>query len=315
MKTIAAFFRLIRWPNILFIVITQLLFYYCVYTPLLSSPPGERQQILFFLLILSSVMVSAAGYIINDYFDLQIDAVNRPDKMIVDRYIKRRWAILWHWILSATGILISGYISYRTGAWLILLINFCCVVLLWFYSVSLKKKLLSGNISIAALTAWVILVVYLFAGAKLFSITGWAHSPGAFDERRFFKFTWLYAGFAFIMTIIREVIKDIEDMEGDRKYGCKTMPIVWGVPASKVFAGVWIIVCMAALFIVQLYAWQSGRWPAAVYIVVLVIAPMGLMLRNLYRANVSEDYHRLSNLVKLIMLAGILSMLLFKFIG
>ncbi len=315
MKTIAAFFRLIRWPNILFIVITQLLFYYCVYTPLLSAPPGERQQILFFLLILSSVLISAAGYIINDYFDLQIDAVNRPDKMIVDRFIKRRWAILWHWILSATGILISAYISYRTGAWLILFINFCCVVLLWFYSVSLKKKLLSGNISIAALTAWVILVVYLFAGAKLFSITGWTHSPGAFDERRFFKLIWLYAGFAFIMTIIREVIKDMEDMEGDRQYGCRTMPIVWGVPASKVFAGVWIIVCIAALLIVQLYAWQSGRWPAAFYILLLIIAPMGLMLRNLYRANVSADYHKLSNLVKLIMLAGILSMLLFKFIA
>ena len=315
MRLLAAFFRLIRWPNILFIVITQLLFYYCVYTTLLLTAPGSRQQMLFFSLIISSVLVSAAGYIINDYFDLQIDAVNRPEKMIVDRIIKRRWAILWHWIFSAAGILLSAYISYKTGVWLILVINFCCVVLLWFYSVSLKKKLLSGNISIAALTAWVILVVYLFAGARLFSVTGFTHEAGAFDERRFFKFTWLYAAFAFIMTIIREVIKDMEDMEGDRKYGCRTMPIVWGVPASKVFTAVWIIVCIAALLILQLYAWQSRRWFAAGYIVVCIIAPMVLILRNLYRANIPADFHRLSNLVKLVMLAGILSMLLLKIMG
>ena len=310
MKLAAAFFRLIRWPNLVFIIITQLLFYYCVYEPLLAKASGPTEQFLFFLLILSSVFIAAAGYIINDYFDLQIDVINRPQRIIIDKLIKRRWAIVWHWILSGFGILISFYITYKTGVWLISIINFICVLLLWFYSVNLKKKLLSGNLVISMLTAWVILCVYFFAGKNFFS--GWTEQAGNFNVRRFFKFTLLYAGFAFIMTIIREVIKDIEDEEGDRKFGCNTMPIAWGIPASKVFTAVWIIVSIAALAALQLYAWLSGWWFAAVYILIFIIAPLIYLLRKLYRAATTEDYHKLSKLVKFIMLSGILSMLLLK---
>lgn len=311
MKLIAAFFRLIRWPNLVFIVVTQLLFYYCVYEPLLAEAPGRSAKFLFLLLILSSVFIAAAGYIINDYFDLQIDVVNKPQKIIIDKYIKRRWAIVWHWILSGLGILITIYIGYKTGAWIISLINILCVMLLWFYSVTLKKKLLAGNFTIALLAAWVILCIYFFTGAHF--LTGWAEEKGNFNIRRFFKFTLLYAGFAFIMTLIREVIKDIEDQEGDRKYGCKTMPIAWGVPASKVFAAVWIVVGIAALAVLQLYAWLSGWWFAAAYILIFIIAPLLFLLRKLYRAATTEDFHKLSTLVKFIMLSGILSMLLLKF--
>jgi len=312
MKTLTAFARLIRWPNLFFIVITQLLFYYCVYLPLLTAPVNTHSQSLFFLLIISSVCIAAAGYIINDYFDVRIDAVNKPHKIVIDRFIKRRWAIVWHWLLSGTGLLISLYISYKTGSWLISLVNFLCVTALWFYSVSLKKKLLTGNVIIASLAAWVILVIYFFAGAKLLSVHGWSDSNNL-NVRRFFKFSLLYSGFAFIMTIIREVIKDMEDMEGDRKYDCNTMPIAWGVPATKVFTAVWILVSMAALLAMQLYAWLSGWWPAAVYILLLIVLPLAWLLKKLYAASVPADHHRLSNLVKAIMLAGILSMILLKF--
>ncbi len=312
MRSVAAFFRMIRWPNLLFIVITQLLFYYCIYIPLLISPPSRSAEFLFFLLCASSVLIAAAGYIINDYFDQQIDAVNRPGKVIIGKLIKRRWAILWHWILSAAGLLLSVYISYRSGIWLISFINFICINLLWFYSTTLKRKLLSGNIVVAFLSAWVIGVIFVFAGNFDFSFLGWIEDEIT-DPRRLFKFALFYAGFAFIMTLIREVIKDSEDMEGDRKYGCRTMPISWGIPAAKVFTGVWITMSIAALAILQLYAWLSGRHIAAVYIIVFIILPLILLLRDLYRAETSADYHRLSRLVKLIMLAGILSMLVLKY--
>ncbi|MEJ7610443.1 MAG: geranylgeranylglycerol-phosphate geranylgeranyltransferase [Ferruginibacter sp.] len=313
MKLVAAFFRLIRWPNLLFIVLTQFLFYYCIYVPLLIQPPSPAGVILFFLLSLSSILIAAGGYIINDYFDQQIDAVNRPGKLIVGKLVKRRWAILWHWVLSAAGLMISVYISYRTGIWLISLINFICVILLWFYSTTLKRKLLSGNIAIAFLTAWVIGVIFVFAGTHTFLFTGWKEGGVISDVRRLFKFALLYAGFAFIMTIIREVIKDAEDMEGDRKYDCKTMPITWGIPAAKVFTGVWITMSIATLGVLQLYVWLSGRQIAAVYIILFIILPLIILLRNLYRAETSADYHRLSSLVKIIILAGILSMPILKF--
>jgi 4-hydroxybenzoate polyprenyltransferase len=313
MKILAAFFRLMRWPNLVFIIITQLLFYFCVYIPLRKEQPQQQIPFLFFLLILASVCIAAAGYIINDYFDIRIDAINKPNRVVINKFIKRRWAIVWHWILSIIGITISFFVSYKIKVWPIFFINIACVFALWVYSTTFKKKLLVGNLMIATLTAWVLLVVYLFVGADLFSLKGFEVDSENFNVRRLFKFTLLYACFAFITTLIREVIKDLEDMEGDRKYDCNTMPIAWGVPATKVFVGVWIVVTIAALAIVQLYAWQSGWWLAALYILLLVILPSIFLIRKLTKASSSADYHILSNIIKLIMLFGILSMLLLKF--
>ncbi len=312
MKLISAFFKLIRWPNLLFILITQWLFYFCIYLPLLNKQPHAFSHLLFGLLVAASVCIAAAGYIINDYFDVQIDTVNKPAKIIIDRFIKRRWAIMWHWILSAAGMTLSTFISFRTGLWIIAGANFACVVLLWFYSTTFKKKVLSGNIIIAALTAWVVLVVYFFAGADFFRLNDWAGLDG-FNARKLFKFTILFSGFAFIISLVREVMKDLEDMEGDRKYHCRTMPIVWGVPASKVFAAVWLVVCMAGLAAVLLYAWQAGWWLAAMYGLIFCIVPLLYILQKLYTASSSAHYHLLSSLVKAVMLAGILSMVFFKF--
>lgn len=310
MKLFAAFLRLIRWPNLFFIVLTQCLFYFCVFSNLAAQEGYRHRYLLFLLLVASSVLIAAAGYIINDYFDLQIDKINKPRKVVVDTIVKRRWAILWHWVLSAAGILLSFYISYRTGKWVIGIANFIAVMLLWFYSTTFKKKLLSGNIIISALSAWVVLVVYFFAGE---GFENWPGNEAHINYQRFFKFTVLYAGFAFITTLVREVIKDLEDMNGDMQYQCRTMPIAWGVQASKVFVAVWLTVCMAALFIIQLYAWQSGWWVAAVYIVAAVILPMVFMMAALKKSVSSGDYHKLSTSIKFVMLAGILSMLFFLF--
>ena len=314
MNLIIAFFRLIRWPNLAFIAITQALFYYCIYTPLLSVYPSPNNQVLFFILMTASVFIAAAGYIINDYFDIQIDIINKPERIVINKYIKRRWAIMWHLLLSAIGILLSLYVSFKSGEWLISIVNIFCVAVLLFYSTTFKRKLLSGNLIIASLTGWVILVVYLFGGADIFSLQGWVANSTTLNIPRFFKFTSLYTSFAFIMTLIREVVKDLEDMEGDRKYNCTTMPIVWGVPAAKVFTAVWITVCLAILAVIQLYAWQSGWWFAAIYVMILTFLPLAFLLKKLYTAHTVAQYNTLSKIIKLVMLAGILSMLFVKFI-
>ena len=314
MKLIIAFFRLIRWPNLAFIAITQTLFYYCIYTPLLFVHPSTNSQFLFFILMSASVLIAAAGYIINDYFDIQIDIINKPKRIVINKYIKRRWAIVWHLLLSTIGILLTLFVSFKTGEWLISLINVFCVAILLFYSTTFKRKLLFGNVIIAALTAWVILVIYLFGGADIFSLQGWKTNTANLNVPRFFKFTLLYSSFAFIMTLIREVLKDLEDMEGDRKYNCTTMPIVWGVPAAKIFTAVWISVSLALLAVIQLYAWQSGWWWAAVYVFLLTFLPLTFLLQKLYRATTTAHYNQLSKIVKMVMLAGILSMFFVKYI-
>lgn len=308
MKLIAAFFKLTRWRNLLFIILTQYLFYYSVFNSLVAGQNLALRHSLFALLVLASVVIAAAGYIINDYFDLNIDVINKPSKVIVDRIIRRRWAIIWHLVFSGIGIALSLIVSFKTGAWIILFVNIGCVLMLWLYSTNFKKRLLSGNILIAVLTAWVIIVVYFFAGANQYD---WVNHKLPFDVKKFFKLTTLYAGFAFIVSLIREVLKDLEDMEGDAKYKCKTMPIQWGVPATKVFIAVWLVVCIALLVIVQLYAWQLNWWYVVVYAVLLLILPLLVLLKKLGVASVAKDYHKLSSLVKLVMLSGILTMLFF----
>jgi 4-hydroxybenzoate polyprenyltransferase len=311
LKLVAAFFRLIRWPNLLFIVLTQLLFEVCIYERIYPdtriSDPADGLR--FAALVLASVFIAAAGYIINDYFDQNIDQVNKPDKVVVNRIIGRRWVIFWHMFLSLTGIFFTTFALPVSQYWYLVLANMLSIVALWFYSTTLKKKLLVGNVLISLLTAWVIGVLFLSKYplniSKLLAVEQ--------QEARFFRLMVVYASFAFVISLIREVIKDMEDIEGDRRYGCTTMPIVWGINASKVFVAVWIIVLIAALVILQIYALGFGWWQSALYAMLLIVAPLIMVLRLLFRASKPEDYHRISSLVKLVMLTGILSMLFFKF--
>ena len=310
MKAIAAFFRLIRWPNLLFIALTQSLFRYCILPFVyLEGHPGyesiKLSEGLFFLLVTASVCIAAAGYIINDYFDVNIDQVNKSSKVIIGTFINRRAAILLHAIFSLVGLLLSIYIGVKLNNYYIPFFNFVSIVILWFYSTTFKKKLLIGNVLISLLTAWVILVLAL--AEYRFRIT-----PQDIVWQRLLKVSFVYSGFAFIISLIREVIKDMEDIEGDLKYGCTTMPIVWGLPASKVFTGVWIVVLAGLVTAIQIYVVQFGWWFSALYSLVAIIIPLIMLLRNLYGANTPVQFHRLSSMVKMIMLAGIVSMIFFK---
>lgn len=314
-KLLGAFFRLVRWPNLVFIFLTQLLFYYGIQLPLHHRSPFFLRQVyfeailtprLFFLLAISSVLIAAAGYIINDYFDLNIDRINKPKQLVVDRIIRRRWTILWHWILSGLGLLLSFYVSWRLRNPLIALGNLSCVVLLYFYSTTFKRKLLIGNIIISLLTAWVILVLYVGE----FLLKGLGDVYYRLLLSTLFKFAIVYSSFAFLLSLIREVVKDIEDMDGDLKYGCRTMPIVWGVNVAKVFAGTLIVVLLGALVILQFYVLTKAWFPLTAYGVLLVDLPLLYIVRKLYTAQTKAEYRRLSNSIKLVMLAGILSIIL-----
>src|SRR3954468_24501005 len=140
MKLIRAFLTLVRWQNLAFIVLTQVLFYRFIYLPLF--PRNDHSS--FILLVAASVLIAAAGYIINDYFDLNIDQVNKPDKNVFVRTLHRRWAILWHFFLSLGGIIATA-LAVGLGKWYLVLANIGCIALLWFYSTSFKRQLLIGN--------------------------------------------------------------------------------------------------------------------------------------------------------------------------
>lgn len=314
MKLATAFLKLVRWPNLVFIALTQILFLYCIEKPIfLNAKIGTNVHGLYFVLLtFASVFIAAAGNIINDYFDLNIDHINKPQKVIVDKVINRRSVILWHLLLSLIAIGFGFYIDWNTNVRFLGIANAISVVLLFLYSASLKKKFLIGNVLIALLTAWVILVITYCETNHLLDVF---RKGSSLEADKLSRLTFLYAGFAFIISLIREVIKDMEDIEGDRRYGCKTMPIVWGLNASKVFVAVWLTVLIVALVIVQFYVLQFGWWfwLSAGYCLLFIVVPLIWIFKKLLVAKSPKDFHQLSSVVKTVMLTGILSMLFFKF--
>jgi 4-hydroxybenzoate polyprenyltransferase len=302
MKLITSFFRMIRWGNLVFIILTQTLFYTCIYLPIY---PQDKSIQPFIGLVIASVLIAAAGYIINDYFDLNIDQVNKPGKNVINTVISRRWAIFWHLFLSFLGILATA-VAVSFAKWYLIFANIICVMLLWLYSTSFKRRVLIGNVVISLLTAWTILILF-FTKVPFHSAFG----VSDLQTVKFFRVSFLYAGFAFIISLIREAIKDVEDMEGDRRYGCRTLPIVAGVPATKIYISVWLVVIIIALIILQLYILQFRWWFAVLYSIAFVILPLFLLFIKLHKASTKKDYAQLSNWAKWIIMTGILSMIFF----
>ena len=310
MKTFVYFLRLIRWPNLIFILLAEVLFHFCIYNPLYPNA-GVEVDINFSLIVLTYLFIASAGYIINDYFDINIDQVNKPNKVVVGSHINRRWVIFWHLFFSVMGIYVSTIAFPFKQYWHIHLSNLLTILLLWFYSTNFKKDFLVGNVVIAILTAWSIAVVYF----SKFTIQQITH-PNIKDiaNFRFAKLMALYCGFAFILTLIREALKDMEDMNGDQKFGCKTLPIVWGLKSTKVYIGVWLIVVIAILAIIQLYVIPFGWWYSILYCLLFIIYPLIYVLLKLKTAYASADFKKLSMYIKIAMFSGILSMLFFYFL-
>ncbi|MBA2499194.1 MAG: geranylgeranylglycerol-phosphate geranylgeranyltransferase [Chitinophagaceae bacterium] len=307
MRLIAAFFQLIRLPNLFFIALTQTLFQYCIFYPLFRGemPAGDNKQ--FILLVIASVLIAAAGYIINDYFDVNIDQVNKPDKIVVDKLIHRRWAIAWHMILSVSGIILTALALPLLQKWYLVLGNILVVILLWFYSTTYKKSVLIGNVIIALLTAWTILIIY-FSKIDISDVFAAADLE---RQAKFFRLTVLYASFAFIISLVREAIKDMEDMTGDARYNCLTMPIAWGINATKIYVAVWLIVLVLMLLIIQAYILPYGWWLPAIFCILLIIYPLVNIFYRLFKSYTQHEFHNLSNRTKFVMLTGILSMIFF----
>jgi 4-hydroxybenzoate polyprenyltransferase len=313
MKVAAAFFRLVRFPNLAFIAITQILFYYFVILPFADAVPGAWLHLkadVFWFLVAASVTIAAGGYIINDYFDLNIDRVNRPAALVIEKSIKRRWAMVWHIVFSFGGLVLSFYVGYRLGNPLIGLSNLLVIILLWFYSTTFKKQLLIGNVVISLLTAWVVLILY--ACETQLDLAG-LEAPQREYLSSVFKTAVLYGGFAFVISLVREVVKDMEDMEGDARYHCRTMPIAWGIPVTRSFAITWMIVLAAAVLILVVYTLQIHWWWMAIFMAVAVFLPSLLFMHRVKDATTAPDFAKHSRLLKGIMLAGILSMVFFKF--
>lgn len=310
MKSLYYFLRLIRWPNLFFILLAESLFHFCIYKPLFPAT-GEATDFSFYLILVSNILIAAGGYVINDYFDINIDQINKPEKVVVGSHISRRWVIFWHMCFSILAIYILVMVFPFKEYWHLHLCNVTSIILLWFYSTNFKKDFLIGNVIIAILTAWSISVVYF----SKFTFAAIAH-PVATNAKgiTFFKLMLLYSIFAFILTLIREALKDMEDVEGDKKFGCKTLPIVWGLKPTKVYVAIWLIVVIVALFVIQLLVIPFGWWVEILYCIIAIITPLSIVLFKLKSSFSSDHFKQLSMWIKVAMFFGIMSMIFFSFL-
>ncbi|MBN1132395.1 MAG: geranylgeranylglycerol-phosphate geranylgeranyltransferase [Bacteroidales bacterium] len=309
---IIAISKLVRLPNLMIIALTQYAMRYLVMQPLLPSQQFELQfgNLQFGLLVFATMLIAAGGYIINDYFDTQTDWVNKPGDVVVGFKISRRQAIILHSIVNLIGIGIGIYLSFYVHIPSLSLVFILATGLLWFYSTNYKRQFLIGNLIVSFLTALVPLMVVLFEIPLLNRTYG--EIMVGYSASFNYMFAWIagFSFFAFFTTLIREIIKDMEDFEGDRAFGMKTLPIVLGKGATKIILSVLILFTIASLaFLLIKYLMFSGAktdYLSALYFLAFLIGPLVfLLIMNLFSKN-RKDFHRASMTIKLVMLFGIL---------
>lgn len=274
-------FKMTRGYNLFIIFLTQCL----VYIFLIGRGWQDIDYIFhlpFIILALSTTAIAAAGYIINDYHDVKIDMINKPGRVVVGSVINRRIALLLYIFFSITGIALAFIVSWKIG-----LVNIFAAGLLWLYSVSFKKVAFWGNFSIAILTALSILIIYV-----------WRPSAAGIS-------LLVYAWFAFIITLIREIVKDMEDVRGDKAFGCRTLPIIWGIAGTSRFLYVLCGLMIASLLAAFIYTNDFILRFFASIVVLQVI----YLIYCLRITDTIKGFRKLGKFCKVIMLTGIVAML------
>jgi 4-hydroxybenzoate polyprenyltransferase len=283
--------KIARFWNLVIIALAQ------YFTAVFLISPDLLFNWHLFVLSLSTVVIAAGGYIINDYYDVKIDLINKPERVVVGRGITRRYAILLHSVLSFTGVALGLVVDWKIGV-----INFFSAFLLWLYSNSLKRLPFIGNLAIALLTGISIALVLLVQkNHSDYFPTSWYMFPAGI-----ITMVLIYSLFAFFITLVREIIKDMEDLKGDNTFGCRTLPILWGLRRTKN-----VIYVLTLAFVVNVFLVDAlvETLPMR-YFAIFLFAPIAWLMIGVVRADTKKDFYRLSTLCKIIMVLGVISMAL-----
>ncbi len=309
------FLKLIRIQNLLIVAATQYLMRFAIIRPILkiSGFSLQMSEIDFFILVLSTVCLTAAGYVINDYFDTKTDLLNRPKEVVVGHSISRRSAMALHVVMSIIGVIGGLYISYRVGHIKFGFIFILVSGLLWFYSTNFKRQFLIGNLIVSILTGLVPLMVIVFEMPMLNQ--AYSDILIANNTNLYPIFYWIlgFSFFAFITTLIREIIKDTEDFEGDSAFGRNTLPIVLGIFYTKIIISILSIISISAIIIIY-FKFLEGSEITLIYLTVGQLLPFLFLIVKIIRAKSKIDYHYTSALLKIIMLTGVLYSLVAAYI-
>lgn len=309
-EIIKPYLQLLRVGNLTFVAILLYVMEKWVATPLLQLEQfGELMPWwILTLLIVSVVGIAAGGYVINDYFDVKIDRINRPDNLVVTRIISRDAAMNLFYGFTAVGVIAGTVVAWWAHSWTLLFTYVVIPGLLWFYSASYKRMFLVGNLVVAFASAIVPLLVAIANADYLHHLyqNALAYSPIVGE---LYVWTGGFAAFAFLLTWVREIVKDIEDIEGDREMECRTLPIVWGDKVAKIIATI-LLVVIATLIVYILFAVLpfSHEWKSLPtrYVVFGLIVPILCSIVLLWAANNRTEYHRVQTIIKFAMFMGML---------
>lgn len=307
------YLKLIRLPNLLIVALVMYSMRLCIIQPLLQfkysrifdySFTLQFSSFYFFLFVLSIVFLAAAGYVINDYFDRRIDLINRPDSVVVGKSVDRRYAMVIHTTLNFAAIAIGVYLSVKTHIYIVALEYFVITGLFWFYSTTYKRQFLVGNILVSLMTAVAPLQVVLFDIALL--NRHYSQILHQYNTNFYLILNWIlcFAFFAFITNLIREIVKDCEDYDGDKSYKRKTVPIVWGRKIAKIIVVVLSLITAAAL--IYVYIKYLNDTITFWYFLITLIIPLFYINFRTIKAKNKKDYHFISQFLKLIMFAGVM---------
>jgi len=290
-----AFFKLVRPLNLLIIATTQILFHYFLIRPLLvlNDSVTSLSTVQFTILVLSTILVAAAGYVINDIKDIKVDIINKPEKVIINNQVSRANGLKLYVGLTAVGILMGMYLAYSINIVAMGAIHFLSAGLLFFYSTSYKKIFLLGTFIISIITALSIFIVLLF-------------DMNALHNTVVVKFVSVFALFSFLMSFVREILKDIEDIEGDRFQKAATLPLVTGINTSKNVTAVLIGIIITLLLVFCRYLYYIVDYISLAYVCIALVLPLFILLYITVNAFDKEHFSRASALAKLIMVLGIL---------
>lgn len=294
------FLKLIRFPNLVMIALAQYLIRFTIVVPILSTSGllSSVSGFNFFLLVFSTVLIAAGGYIINDVNDFQIDTLNKPAQVMAVKLFDKKWCLKMHLLLSGTGVVIGCYLSFFRQIPNVWMINLLSTGLLWIYSSRIKKIIVAGNFVVSFLSALSLIIILLA-------------DKNAYSEIVIRKLICGYTVFAFVITMVREVIKDMEDSEGDKAFDRNTIPVVLGNLFSKYLSAFLVLVILFSIAMIQYYQKQWDDMVSFIYVVAFIEIPLAALLFLLPRSKEKKDFSQMSLLTKGIMFTGVLSMLVF----
>ena len=313
-ETVMGIITLIRLPNLIILALIEWLLRICVIGPFLfnGNPQYMSTWADYALFMAATIFLAAGGYVINDYFDVRIDRINKPNHVVVSRTIASRIAIKLHITLSSLSVLLGIYLAWRIQSFWFGLLFPCLAFSFWFYSTGWKHLLVWKNLIVALLAAVLIFLVWLFEFLHLRLNAG--YFAGAIPKLSEVSWIFLaYGCFAFLVTLFREIIKDMEDIQGDRQFGTRSIPSVIGIPWSKALVVGAILVTMGILGYCQLVILRFDLEWLFWYLAAAVQLPALILIIIVLLAARKPQFRLASGIAKAIMLTGILSMLFLRF--